>query len=167
MANEILTFTPITFRFETEARRCSRKMKESLAAHRVAKCITECGIYNMERLNSMRKEEILAIPGIKDTDYHFIEESLEDFRAEYGDLKWQMPVFDGIEFAYIVHVMIYHKPKHYFDLYQIFSELSQKRNQHPLIDAMSQIYYKLRTIERDEFAAIMATKDVNIEDYKL
>ena len=167
MTNEILTFTPIMFCFETEARRLSRKMKESMSAHNVAKCITECGIFNMERLNSMRKEEILAIPGIKEADYHYIEEALEDFRAKFGDLKWQMPDFEGIEFAYLVHVMIYQKPKHYFDLYQIFGELAQKRNQHPLIGVMAQIYYKLRSIERDEFAAIMAKKDVDVEDYNI
>ena len=90
MANEVLTFMPIWFCFETEERRRQRSMKENAAAHKVKDCISHSGIYNMERLNSMTREEILAIPGIKKNDYHYVEEALEDFRKEFGNLKWKI-----------------------------------------------------------------------------
>jgi len=167
MANEVLTFTPIWFCFETEERRRQRSMKESAAAHKVKDCISHSGIYNMERLNSMTQEEILAIPGIKKNDYHYVEEALEDFRKEFGNLKWKMPEFTDIEHGYLLHVMVYRKPPHYYELLKIFSDLENEKNKHPLHSIMSQIYYKLRSIERDEFAAIMAAKDVRIEDYKI
>jgi len=150
-----------------EARWRHRNQHERMAAHRVATCFSESGIFNMERINSMTREEILAIRGIKKTDYRYVEEAIEDFKNEFSDLKWQMPDFNEMEQGYLLHVMAYQKPPHYYELLRIFNDLKDERNKHPLRSIMAQIYFKLRTIERDEFAAIMAAKDVRIEDYKI
>ena len=127
--------------------------------------LTQGGVSNMERLNSMPEKEIMSIPGIRKASYRYIQEALEDFRAEFGNRTWVMPDFDEIETGYIIQELARYKLPHYYNLVLIFQGLAQDEYHHPQMEVMEQIYYKLHSIHRDEFAAIMAGKNVNIDDY--
>ena len=152
---------------DSKSRRKERTRGEKSATGRISHFLYRGGVTNMERLATMTEAEILKIPGIRVKSYRFIREALEDFKADLGETSWEMPDFDDDEFDWITVEMRYRKPEDYLRLVYIFHDLALDENHHSQIELMEQIYYKLDSITRDEFAAIMAVKGVNIEDYKL
>ena len=121
----------------------------------------------MERLNSMTEQEILAIPRVSHKSFRYIREALEDFRTAHGDDKWEMPDFDQRELDHIQHVLAHDKPTAYYYLVSRFHNLALDETNHPEMDVMERIYYKLSSIHVEEFATILAGKSINLADYEL
>lgn len=114
----------------------------------------------MERLNSMSKAEILAIHGISTKSYRYVQEGLDDFRAAVGDNTWSMPDFDDTEMGFIMDELHKRRPEDFYYLVSRFCDLAQDSYQHPQMEVMERIYYKLSSIHADEFQAIMTGKGV-------
>lgn len=167
MSAKFISSTPIWRFLECSQRRGQRTRGEKSTCGRITIYLIRGGAINMERLNSMTEKEIMAIPGIQKASYRYIQEALDDFRAEYGNLTWEMPDFDGAEIRYILNEMMFRKLTRYCDLVLDFLGMAQDEYQHPYMEVMEQIYYKLSSIDRDEFAAIMDAKGINLANYGL
>ena len=167
MIAQFTSSTPIWRYIQSRARRKTRTRGENSAAGRVSHFLYRGGVTNMERLSTMTETELLKIRGISIKSCNFVQEALNDFRADYGETSWSMPDFDSQELNYILNELESRKADDFIRLRYTFHDLAQEENQHPQMELMERIFYKLDSVTRDEFAAIMAENDVNIEDYKL